>query len=38
MSKLIKIIQSPFNSPLEVIDDIVIKLHVPYSEKNVTIL
>ena len=37
MSKLVKIIQSPFQPALEVVEDIVIKLHVPYSEKSVTV-
>ena len=37
MSKLIKIIQSPFNPALEVVEDIVIQLHVPYSNKSVTV-
>ncbi len=37
MSRLIKIVQSPFNSPLEVAEDLVIKLHVPYSDTSVTV-
>jgi hypothetical protein len=37
MNKSIKIVQSPFNLNLEVVEDIVIKLHVPYSNKSVTI-
>ncbi len=37
MSKLIKIVQSPFNPALEVVEDIVIQLHVPYSDKSVTV-
>lgn len=37
MSRLIKIVQSPFNPALEVAEDIVIKLHVPYSDTSVTI-
>ena len=38
MNKSIKIVQSPFNPGLEVVEDIVIILHVPYSNKSVTIL
>lgn len=37
MSKLVKIVQSPFNPPLEVVEDIVIILHAPYSDNNVTV-
>ncbi len=37
MEKLIKIIVSPFNPSMEVVDDIVVQVHVPYSEKGVTI-
>lgn len=37
MSRLIKIVQSPFNPALEVVEDIVIKLHVPYSDTSVTV-
>ena len=37
MNKLIKIVQSPFNPALEVVEDIVIKLHFPYSESSVTV-
>jgi len=37
MEKLIKIISSPFNPAIEVVGNIVIKLHVPYSEKDVTV-
>lgn len=37
MSKLIKIVQSPFTPALEVAEDLVIKLHVPYSDSSVTI-
>lgn len=37
MSKIIKIVQSPYNPALEVVEDIVIQLHVPYSDKSVTI-
>lgn len=37
MTKRIRIVQSPFNPPLEVVDDIVINLHIPYSESQVTI-
>jgi hypothetical protein len=37
MNKKIKIVSSPFNPPLEVIDKIVVKLHVPYSDQSVTI-
>jgi hypothetical protein len=37
MSKLVKIVQSPFEPELEVVEDIVIQLHVPYSDKSVTV-
>jgi hypothetical protein len=37
MSELIKIIQSPFKPALEVVEDIVIILHSPYSDSNVTV-
>ncbi len=37
MTKSIKITQSPFNPSLEIVDDVVVKLHVPYSDKSVTI-
>ena len=37
MNKQIKIVLSPFNPPLEVVDKIVVKIHVPYSDCNVTI-
>lgn len=37
MIKAIKIVQSPFNPSLEVVEDIVINLHVPYSDTNVSI-
>ena len=37
MGKLIKIVHSPFNPPVEVVDGIIMKLHVPYSNQNVTI-
>jgi hypothetical protein len=37
MSQLIKIVQSPFNPPSEVVEDIIIQLHVPYSDENVTV-
>ncbi len=37
MEKNIKIIASPFNSNMEVIDKIVLTLHVPYTDDNVTI-
>jgi len=37
MNKLIKIVQSPHNPPVEYIAGIVIQLFVPYSEKIVTI-
>jgi hypothetical protein len=37
MTKSIKIVQSPFSPSLEVVDDIVISLHAPYSDKNITI-
>lgn len=35
--KKIRIVQSPFNLPLEYIEGIIIKLSVPYSEKDVTV-
>ena len=35
--KRVRIKCSPFSSNLEVADDIVLKLHVPYSDKEVTI-
>ena len=37
MKKLVRIVQSPFAPNLEVVDNLVIKLHVPYSEKEVTV-
>ncbi len=37
MTKSIEITQSPFNPSLEVVDDIVVKLHGPYSDKSVTV-
>ncbi len=37
MNKKIKVVASPFNPSLEITDKIVVKLHVPYSERNVTI-
>lgn len=37
MEKLIKIVSSPFNPAIEVVDKLVINLHVPYSEKEVTV-
>jgi hypothetical protein len=40
MTKRIRIVQSPFNPPLEVVDDIVVNLHIPhmpYSKKHVTV-
>lgn len=38
MNKLIKLVGSPFNPDFEVIGDKVIKLHFPYSEKDVTVV
>ena len=38
MSKLIRIICSPFHPPLEVAEDLVIQLHVPYSADSVTVM
>jgi len=35
--KIVRVKRSPFSSNLEVADDIVLKLHVPYSDKEVTI-
>ena len=37
MEKQIKIINSPYTSPLEVAGNIIIKLHVPYSDSEVTV-
>jgi hypothetical protein len=37
MSKIVKLIQSPFTSPLETVEGITIQLHVPYSETEVTV-
>ena len=37
MKKIFKLIQSPFKPPMEVIGNLVINLHVPYSDKEVTI-
>lgn len=37
MTKLVRIKNSPFTSNLEVVDKLVIKLHAPYSEKDVTV-
>lgn len=37
MEKLIKLVQSPSNPGIETVDKMVIKLHVPYSEKSVTV-
>jgi len=37
MGKNIKIFQSPFHSPLEVAEGIVIKISAPYSETSVTV-
>ena len=38
IQKNIKIILSPFNSNLEIVDIMAIQIHVPYSENEVTIL
>ena len=38
MEKLIKIVSSPFSPSMEVVDKLVIKLDVPYSEQEVAIL
>lgn len=38
MSKVVKLVQSPFNPPVEIAEDIVLKLYVPYSESSVTIM
>jgi hypothetical protein len=38
MNKVIRISNSPFTINLEVFEDIVIKLHVPYSDKSVTVM
>jgi len=37
MTKRIRLVQSPFNPPLEVVDDIVVNLHTPCSTEQVTI-
>ena len=37
MEKLIKLVNSPFNPNMEVAGDIVINMHVPYSEQDVTV-
>jgi len=37
MEKLIKLVNSPFNSNIEIVGDIVLSTHVPYSERDVTI-
>lgn len=37
MEKQIKLVLSPFNSNVEVIDEMVISIHVPYSDKDVNI-
>ena len=37
MQKNVKIICSPFDSDTEIVGDMVMKLHVPYSENDVTI-
>ncbi|MEO8007681.1 MAG: hypothetical protein ABI728_04060 [Betaproteobacteria bacterium] len=37
MTKRIRLVQSPFNPPLQAVDDIVFNLHVPCSTKQVTI-
>lgn len=38
MAKVVRIVNSPFNPNLEVVYNLVIKLHVPYSEKEVTVM
>jgi hypothetical protein len=37
MTKRIRLVQSPFNPPIQAVDDIVFNLHVPCSTKQVTI-
>lgn len=37
MIKVIKLVHSPFAPPFEVAGDLVIKMHVPYSQNSVTI-
>ena len=37
MEKLIKLVVSPFNSGIETVEHIVLSVHVPYSEHDVTI-
>jgi len=38
IQKNIKIILSPFNSNIEIVDIMAIQVHVPYSENEVTVL
>lgn len=38
MEKLIKLVISPFSPNVEVIGDVVISIHVPYSGKDVSVL
>ena len=37
MEKLIKLVNSPFNSNIEIAGNIVLSIHVPYSDRDVTI-
>lgn len=37
MQKLVKIVESPFNPNIEIVDKMVMKVHAPYSENEVTI-
>ena len=37
MSKLIRIVRSPLTPAFEVVEDIVIQIHAPYSDENVTV-
>ena len=37
MEKLVKLTLSPFSPSLEIVDKMVMKVHVPYSEQSVTI-
>ena len=37
MEKLINLVMSPFSPNLEVVGDIVLMIHVPYSDKEVTL-
>jgi hypothetical protein len=38
MSKLIKLVNSPFNSPIEEACGLIFQIHVPYNKDSVTLL